>query len=162
MAVTPLFTRADLDRNYTSVVIDRLCDDDGTGAGISTVVDSMIQSASAEVYGWLRAAYSTEAVLRLAQDDPSIVDKGCAICIAKMAERKQEFLSPDGKTLYSQKAADAVAYLKAIKSAQIRPAGEAGPSGAGANGLVPSFTNRDRRALIFQSDVDHPRGKGGF
>lgn len=159
MSVAALITRSDLNLNYGELTVQRFADDDGTGNGVDDVVDNAIQSASAVVFGWLRTSFTTDQVVLLAANDPSVVDACCSIAMAKLAERRAEFIGPDGKTLYSQKAADAVAYLKQIKKAEARPAGEAQ---AGANGIVPTFATRSKRDMIFQADEFNPRGKGGF
>ena len=163
MAVDPLISQSDLERRFTPATVLRFADDAGVGdpsdAGVSSIVSGAIQEASAIAQGLLRNSWTTEQVVILAQEDPSVAGAVADIAIALLARRRPEFLSSDGTTLYSGTRREAERVLKAMADRDISPPGD---TAAGPNKTIGTYPNRPATSLIFQGSSGNNRGPGGF
>lgn len=106
-----------------------LAGDDGTGGYLAGKVTIAIGVASKEGYGILLAGFETnERVKDLAANDDEVLDALCHLARYHLANWKDEFRLPDGKSVFEPSATRARDLLRMKASAATRSAAEEIPT----------------------------------
>lgn len=132
----------------------RLAGDDGTGEPRADRVTYGIAVASEEMYGILKAGFgSNERVQLLAANDPSVRHAGAMIFREVLADGKDDFRLPDGKTIFSASARVGRDTLREkSRGAKRTSAEEVTPNGPGESAVLrPRSSSGNARSILTDS-----------
>lgn len=158
----PSISQLDLERTVGASTVARFFDDDGDGAADASTLDEFLRRATARARGMLMGLF-TEATYEQIEADERFVDAVCWIALGLAAQRRPEWMLPDGSFPYSKQRKEAETELAAIArgadkfAAQLEPGGGGNEAGAG-----PSRAAETYGPPIFAASREYTGGRGGF
>lgn len=128
----------------------RLAGDDGTGSYRTDRVAYAITVASEQAYGLLMAGFSTVAnVQALAANDVAVRHAIAMIVREVLAEGKEQFRLPDGKTVFSDDARRARDVLRGKSTGAPRTSAEEVSPGPGQSTLLRPRASSGPKPSVF-------------
>lgn len=152
----------DLELVVDRSVIDKLFNDTNSNSRDMVLVEQSLQQAEALSETEMLRSWTRDQIVILASGDPAIRAQAAWIAMEFASERRQEFISADGKGRYWAQYERSMNYFKALGKSQCHSRSERSAGhGSNAGGAVrPRIRYQESRRIF----ADEPDGKkhGGF
>lgn len=121
MSIAALITQSQLEMSMGGPDQLRMfTDDDGDGIADPEPVNWIIEAATHDAAGILRAGWNAEQVVALVNADPAVRNHVLAIAKGFAGERRPQLTDPNGKMLFAALRDTARGFLQALAATQLR------------------------------------------
>lgn len=152
----------DLESVVDNSVIDRLFNDTNTSSRKWKLLEYAILQAQGLAESQLLRSWNRQQIALMAANDPSMRAQAAWLALEAASERRQEFISADGKGRYWAQYERSMSYFKELSKSKSHSQGEeAAGHGSNAGGsLRPALRPRQARRIF--ADEPDGSGHGGF
>jgi hypothetical protein len=160
VTTAPDIVQVDLENSVGAANVARYFDDDGDGFADPSIVEAFLRRATARVRGLLFGAFR-EATVDAVRSDERYVDLVCTVALGMAAQRRPEWMLPDGSFPYAKQKKEAEAELLTIAKGHDRFAAE---EHGGTNTTIKGSARPETAdvPLVFAPTKARPGGPGGY
>lgn len=151
----------DLEAVVDVATIDRLFHDDNSGFRNMKLIETVIQGAEALAESKLLRSWSREQIYEMAGLDTALRHQAAWLALEMATERKQEFVSSDGKGRYWAQYERSIAYFDALSKSKDHSRGEVVAKSANTGGQRRPTLRVNQDPFLF-APGRNGRGPGGF